>query len=160
MKYIEIKKILFTGKQNISWCDVEKYLRKYDGMEIRNNEYGDIIKINAIFSDEYVHSQYTRRLRGGLAKAKANLVQIIPEIIAEATNRRWVENKDKKHSEDAIRGWYRYDIRFSMNVCNSQNGEYSTNYYNATAVARINDIGVFLYDIVNIKKEASKPTDC
>ena len=135
-------------------------LRKYDGMEIENAEYGDIIKINAVFSDEYVHSQYTRKLRGGLAKTKANLAQIIPELVENATNRRWVANKDKKHSEDAIRGWYRYDAFFSMRVSNSQDGKYRMNYFEATVLVRLNDKGLFLYDIVNIKKEASKPTDC
>ena len=105
MNYIEITKTIFAGKQHIPWRDVEKYLRRYDGMVIENEEYGDKIIINAVFSDEYVHSQYTRKLRGGLAKTKANLAQIIPDLVKNATNRRWIENKDNKHSEDAIRGW-------------------------------------------------------
>ena len=159
MACIEIKEAVFKGKQNISWSDVEKYLRRYDGFEIKNKEYGDIIHINAVFSDEYVHSQYTRRLRGALAKTKANLAQVIPQIVEGATNRRWVENKDDKHKEDAIGGWYRYDIQFSMRVLNPQIEGYSLNYYNGTMIVRINDKGMYLYDIINIKKEARKPTD-
>lgn len=159
MSYIEIKETIFKGKQNISWADVERYLRRYDGFKIENKEYGDVIHINAIFADEYVHSQYTRKLRGALAKTKANLVQVIPQIIEGATNRRWVENKDDKHKENAIGGWYRYDIQFSMRVQDPQKESYSLNYYNGTMVVRINDKGMYLYDIINIKKEARKPTD-
>lgn len=95
-----------------------------------------------------------------MAKTKANLVQVIPELIANATNRRWVENKNKKHDENAIKGWYRYDVHFTMRVYDSMINGYHSNYYTATAVARINDKGIFLHDIVNMKKEASTPTDC
>ena len=159
MKYIEINNIVFTGKQKIPWVDVEKYLRKYEGMIVRNLMYGDSIHINSAFSDEYVHSNYTRSLRGGLAKTKANLVQIIPALLINASNRRWVENKNNKHSKNAIHGWYRYDVAFLMYVRNSQDDEQRKNYYRATAIARINDKGIFLHDIINIKKEARKPTD-
>lgn len=159
MNHIEIKETIFKGKQNIPWSDVEKYLRRYDGLEIENKEYGDIIHINAVFADEYVHSRYTRKLRGALAKTKANLAQVIPEIVKCATNRRWVENKDDKHKENAIGGWYRYDIQFSMRVKDPQKECSSLNYYNGTVIVKINDTGMYLYDIINIKKEASKPTD-
>ncbi len=36
-------------------------------------------------------------------------------------------------------------------------GKASRNYYRATMVVRINDMGLYLHDIVNIKKEDSKP---
>jgi len=160
MKYVEVNKTIFKGKQNIAWNDVEKYLRKYDGLIINNNEYGDSIKINALFADEYTSSNYTKKLRGGLAKTKANIVQVIPELIAFASNRIWVKNKDIKHSENAIRGWYRYDVHFAVQVYDTMKKAYRKNYYVATAVARINDKGIFLHDIINIKKEARKPTDC
>lgn len=159
MEYVEVNKIIFRGKQNIAWNDVEKYLRKYDGLVIYNKEYGDYIIINALFADEYTSSNYTKRLRGGLAKTKANIVQVIPELLSSASNRRWVENKDKKHSKNAIRGWYRYDVYFVVQVYDNVENANRKNYYNATAVARINDKGIFLHDIINIKKEARKPTD-
>ena len=159
MPYIEVKDIIFKNKQNIPWSDVEKFLRRYDGFEIENKEFGDVIHINAVFADEYVHSQYTRKLRGALAKTKANLAQVIPQIVKNATNRRWVENKDDKHKENAIGGWYRYDIQFSMRVQDPQKDGYSLNFYNGTMIVRINDKGMYLHDIINIKKEARKPTD-
>ena len=159
MEYNEVTKIIFSGKQNIQWKDVEDYLRMYDNMEIVNNQYGDVIKINALFADEYAISLYTKKLRGGLAKTKANLAQIIPEIIKSATNRRWVENKDDKHNENASKGWYRYDVCFAMKVFDPSLNSYRKNTYTATAVVRINDKGNYLHDIINIKKEARKPTD-
>ena len=87
------------------------------------------------------------------------MVQIIPELVANASNRRWVENKDKKHDENAKRGWYRYDACFSMRVYAPGEKEFRLNYYIATVIVRINDMGNYLHDIINIKKEARKPTD-
>ena len=159
MEYIEIQNTIFKGKQNIPWSDVENYLRKYVGQVIEVKEYGDEIHINTSFPDEYVHSQYTRKLRGALAKVKANLTQIIPELIENAGNRRWIENKDDKHSENAIGGWYRYDSFFSVRVYEQGSEDYRLNYYSATIIVRINDAGNYLYDVINIKKEARKPVD-
>ncbi|MCR5119515.1 MAG: hypothetical protein K6B44_07855 [Lachnospiraceae bacterium] len=159
MKYTEINDIIFSGKQNIAWNEVEQYLRKYDNMEIRIIETGDNVRINSVFADEYVNSEYTKKLRGGLAKAKANLAQVIPELVANATNRRWIENKDPKHNENAIKGWYRYDVHFAIRVYDGSERKKYLNYYAATAVIRINDKGCFLYDVINIKKEARTPTD-
>ena len=53
------------------------------------------------------------------------------------------------------RGWYRYDAFFSLPV--TFDGKQSLNYYRATLIVRINDSGLYLHDIVNIKKEDSKP---
>ena len=38
-----------------------------------------------------------------------------------------------------------------------RDGEKSKNIYRATAVVRIRDDNLFLYDVINIKKEASTP---
>ena len=84
----------------------------------------------------------------------------IPDLISNATNRRWVENKHDKHVANAVKGWYRYDVCFSVRVYDSMENNYRCNYYTATAIARINDKGIFLHDIINMKKEARTPTDC
>ena len=68
-----------------------------------------------------------------------------------------MENKDDKHKENAIGGWYRYDIHFSIRVKDPQKECGNLNYYSGTMVVRINDTGMYLYDIINIKKEASTP---
>ena len=62
---------------------------------------------------------------------------------------------DDKHNNDAKGGWYRYDTFFSLPVVFA--GESSVNYYRGTIIARINDNGIYLHDIINIKKEDSKP---
>ena len=84
---------------------------------------------------------------------------IIPELLENALNRRWIENKDIKHSKNAIGGWYRYDSFFSIRVYEQGSEEYRLNYYSATIIVRINDTGNYLYDVINIKKEARKPMD-
>ena len=40
----------------------------------------------------------------------------MPELIENATNRRWLENKSIKHVNNAEKGWYRYDVYFSVPV--------------------------------------------
>lgn len=154
MKAIKINNILFTGKKSFPWKDVEKYLNKYENMNITVKETGDIIKIGSHFTDEYCRSTYTMKLHGTLEKAKGNAAQILCELIESATNRRWVENKEEKHNNDASGGWYRYDVYFSMPVV--FDGKESWNYYRAVFVARINDRGIYLHDLINIKKEDSK----
>lgn len=157
MIYVEVKEIIFKNKQKIPWDDVEKYLKKYIGKEYTIKKYNDIVQINGDFPDEYSESKYTKGLRGALSKAKANASQVIGEILENADNRRWVENKDEKHAKEANGGWYRYDVGFSIPV--EHEGNKCRNYYRATAVVRIRDAVLYLYDIVNIKKEVSTPLE-
>lgn len=35
--------------------------------------------------------------------------QLIDSLIVHFTNKRWIENKNNKHSKNALEGWYRYD---------------------------------------------------
>ena len=152
MQYANVKEILFKNKQNIKWNEVERYLKVFIGKKyiVKNN--GDEINIESDFPDEYAESKYTKKLRGALAKAKANASQVIREMIECAENRRWIENKDDKHNKDADGGWYRYDVGFSIPV--EHNGQMSKNYYMATMVVRIKNSKLCLYDIINIKKRS------
>lgn len=152
-----IKNILFTNKQNIPWNSVEQFLKKYIGEVYTVAEYQDCILIGSDFPEEYSESRYTKSLRGAVAKAKANASQILELLIVCATNRRWVENKDGKHNKNASEGWYRYDTFFAMQVQGSNEKEIRINRYRATLVVRISSNGLFLYDMINIKKEASTP---
>ena len=97
----DIENILFKNKQSIPWNDVEQYLKKYIGQTFVVKEYGDIIHIPGGFPDEYTESNYSKKLRGALAKAKANASQVIGKMIENAENRRWIENKDIKHEKEA-----------------------------------------------------------
>lgn len=94
-----------------------------------------------------------------MVKVRANIVQILPELIENAVNRRWLDNKDEKHTNNAIKGWYRYDTYSSILVQAEDEEEIRWNYFIATMVVRINDQGLFLYDIINIKKEARTPRE-
>lgn len=123
----------------------------------KNVAYEDVICVASDFPDEYAESKYTKTLRGSIAKAKANASQVIGKMIVVATNRRWIENKDKKHVKDAEKGWYRYDTYFGIPVQGSEESKTRVNIFRATLVVRISLKGLFLYDVVNIKKEASKP---
>lgn len=151
--------MIFENKQNISWSDVELFLKKYINKKYIVEETGDIIKIAGDFPDEYAESKYTKRLRGSIAKAKANAAQVIKEIISIASNRRWQENKAQKHCKDAANGWYRYDSYFASPVMGSMDKEPHLNIYRTTLVVRITSEGLFLYDLINIKKEASTPLE-
>ena len=108
--------------------------------------------------DEYTGSKYTHTLRGGNAKAKANAAQGIPELLEIAEGKHFRENNAEKHKRNAKNGWYRYDSRFALPVY-ADNGEVERyNVYHASMLIRhANDGKMYLYDILDIKKETSNP---
>lgn len=140
----EIKKVIFLSKQNIPWNDVEQYLKYYIGKMYVVQEYQDYISIAGDFPDEFSESKYTKSLRGALAKVKANAAQIIDQMIENATNRRWAENKNVKHKNNASEGWFRYDTYFRMPVRGSGENVERFNQYKATLVVRKTSKGLFL----------------
>ncbi len=157
---VRVEKQLFKGKQNISWRpDVEQYLKKYINCSYKVRETDDIIIVPKDFPDEYTGSSYTKKLRGALAKVKANVSQIIGELIETAVNKREVENKDKKHEKDASLGWLRYDSFFEVGVKGQNESEIRWELYRATLVIRVTEHGNYLYDVINIKKEARRPLE-
>lgn len=158
-KIAKIRESVFVSKQNIPWNDVEQYLKRYIGHSYVVEEYQDIICISSDFPDEYIESRYTKKLRGALAKVKANAAQIIDLMIENATNRRWSENKEDKHKYNASGGWFRYDTYFEMSVKGSNETVVRCNQYKATLVVRKTARGLFLYDVIDIKKEASTPLE-
>ena len=151
-----INTIRFKGKRAIDWCEVEEYAQKYKGKEIICD--GDTIYIDGRFADEYCWSKDTKRLKGTLAKAKANAIQAICELVENASNKRIQENLDEKHVKDAKYGWERYTCRFVLPVF-SEDGEIERyNHFRIEMLVRIASNGnKYLYDFVNIKKETSKP---
>ena len=105
-------------------------------------KYQDYISIAGDFPNEYAESKYTKTLRGAAAKAKANASQIIESLIVNATNKRWIENKNDKHSKNASEGWYRYDTYFAIPVRGSCEDNIRLNYYSATLVVRLSLIHI------------------
>ena len=78
---VMINDIMFRGRQNINWKDVENYLKQYIGDLTQIVETQDNIYVGSDFPDEYTGSKDTARLKGTLAKAKANAAQGIPELV-------------------------------------------------------------------------------
>ena len=73
-----INDIKFKGKRSINWDDVKEYLKESVGEFYTILETGDVIYIGADLPDEYTNSNYTHRLQGPSAKAKANAVFALP----------------------------------------------------------------------------------
>ena len=153
-KIVFIHDVRFKGRQAIEWEDVEMYLKQYVGEACIIKSTNDMMYIGADLPEEYAHSNYTNTLKGANAKAKANAAQGIPEMIEIATNKAHKENFKEKHKRDAKYGWYRYDSRFALPIFDEE-GEIK--YYNVFKVIMVvrhaEDGKMYLYDIMNIKKE-------
>ncbi len=157
-KIVVLSDIVFKNRQRIDWKEVEKYLKKYVGSIVEIIETKDVIYIGRDFPDEFAGSNYTRSLKGARAKAKANASQGVIEMIEIATGKVFKENYKSKHQSDAANGWYYYTTRFAIPI--SLNGIKTEEYnvYSACLVLNHASNGkLYLYDIVEIKKEASTP---
>lgn len=152
-KTVLIQDITFCGRRSIDWDDVEKYLEQYIDDIYTIAETGDEIYIGSDLPSEYTGSKYTRKLKGSVAKAKANATQGIPELIEIATNTSFEENRKHKHRKDAKLGWYRYDTRFALPVFDENGDIERYNVFNALILIRHDQNGKkYLYDILEIKK--------
>lgn len=155
---VMINDIKFKGKRQINWDEVKEYLEHYVGRFYEIADTKDIVYIGKDLPDEYTGSKYTHRLKGANAKAKANAAQGIPKLLEIATGKHYRENNEDKHKRNAKNGWYRYDSRFALPVY-TDNGETERyNVYHASMLIRhANDGKMYLYDILDIKKETSNP---
>ncbi len=111
-----IPDIIFTNKQNIDWNEVEEYLKQYIGEIIEIAVSKDMMYLGKNFPNEFSGSKYTRKTKGARAKAKANSVQGIREMIEIAANKVFRENHKEKHHSDARNGWYYYTTRFALPI--------------------------------------------
>lgn len=157
-KIVVIDKVIFQGRQHIDWDNVELFIKQYVGMVVNIAETGDKIHIGKDFPDEYANSNYSMGLRGTVAKAKANAAQSICKMIEIASNKRYRENLKIKHIKNAEYGWYRYDTRFAMPVYDDKGKFERYNSFRAELLIRhASDCKLYLYDVVNIKKETGTP---
>lgn len=153
-KIVVINDIYFKNRQNIAWEEVEEYLKRYIGKYYEILETAEKIYIGKDFADEFPNSKYTRGLRGAAAKAKANAAQGIPELIAVATKKKYKENKAVKHEKNAKYGWYRYYSAFALPVFDADGEVERYNVFRVEIVVRHDaDEKMYIYDIINIKKE-------
>lgn len=154
MSIVIINDIRFKGKQHIDWEAVEKYLKEYVGNYYEILETSDKIYIGTEFPEELKGSNDTARLRGANAKAKANSTQEIPLLLECATNKRWSENFKEKHGVDAKYGWYRYTSRFALPIYSNSGELEKYNIFRIEMLVRhASDNKMYLYDMVNVKKE-------
>lgn len=119
---VVINDILFKGRRSIEWRDVETYLKKYIGEFYQITETMDFVYIGTDLPGEYAGSVYTKKLKGTAAKAKANAVQGIPELLEFANKKKYEDNRKNKHSRDAKNGWYQYETRFALPVYDEEGG--------------------------------------
>ena len=153
---VRINNIIFRGKKNINWDAVEIYLKKYIGKMVKVDN--DNIFIDSSFPDEYAHSIYTAGLKGGYAKTKANVGQGIIELLKIAKFKRKMNNKKIKHNKDAGKGWKYYNVKFELPIYNEKEKNITYNEYKATLAVKISLNGtLYLYDMLEIKKETSTP---
>ena len=159
-RVVFINDIRFKGRRSIDWDDVKEYLNQYVGKIYEIAEDGEIVFIGRDLPDEYTGSRYTYKLKGTLAKAKANVSQGIRELMEIADNKRFRENQDPRHVRNACYGWYRYDSRFALPVYNENGNIERYNIFRATMLIRHSiDNKMYLYDILDIKKETSNSLD-
>lgn len=155
-KIVFIHDIKFKGKRAVNWNEVKEYLKNYVGEFyniVANNE---MIYIGNDLPSEYTGSKYTYKLKGTVAKAKANAAQGIPELLETAQGGSYRENHKEKHNRNAKYGWYRYDSRFALPVYNEQEKIERYNVFHASMIIRHSEDGKkYLYDIIDIKKEMS-----
>lgn len=149
-----IHDIRFKGKRKIDWIDVEEYLKRYIDKHFEIMNTADVIYIGADFPDEFSRSNDKAKLRGTLAKAKANAAQAIGEIIEVAWNREHTDNRKEKHKNDAKYGWYRYSSRFALPAYSEDGSIERYNVFHVHLIVRHDKDGKkYLYDLINLKKE-------
>ena len=155
-----INDIRFKGKRSIDWKEVRAYLKEYVGDFYKVASTGDVIYIGDDLPSEYSGSKYTHSIKGTNAKAKANAAQGIPEMIEIALGKHFRENKESKHWRNAMYGWYRYDSRFAIPVYRDDEEMERYNIFHASLIVRYSEDGkMYLYDIIDIKKETSNPIE-
>ena len=121
-------------------------------------ESGQKVYLGKELPGEYTYSQYTQRLwknRQALGKAKNRMASGIGEAIEIATNRRWEKTKHP-HNKDAKYGMYRYDSKIAFPTYNTDGSMAAVHAYDIELVVRnASDKKKYLYDVVNIKKDAT-----
>ena len=120
-KIVVINEILFYGKRKLPWDEVEKYLKQYIGKIVEVAETKELIYIASDFPDEYRGSDDTMKTRGAYAKAKANAVQGVEEMIKVSRKTSETPNYKDKNKKKAKYGWYRYLTRFALPVVSENN---------------------------------------
>ncbi len=159
-KVVVVNDLRFKRSKRVDWNTVEEYLKEYIGECTEILDTNEMIYIGSDFPDEYSHSKDTKVLRGPNEYAKSNASVAIKELIQIATNKAFSENHKDKHNSKAKYGWYRYDTRFAIPKYDNTGELVGYNIFKGRLVIRhAQDGKLYLYDILRIKKETSKPLE-
>lgn len=157
-KVVLINDVRFQSRRGIDWNIVEEYLKEYIGEYFEISETSEKIYIGSDFPDEFSHSKDTKGLKGANKKAKANTASAIGELIQIATEKTEYPDYKGKHGLRAKYGWYRYYTRFALPVYSEDGKIERYNVFLTRMLVRYDANGKkYLYDLVRIKKETSKP---
>ena len=151
-----------TNKELNNYKDVANFIAAHIGEVYTIVESGQRVYIGENLPSEYTHSKYTSYLRGAdraAARAKNKAVDGFGELIETAANRRWEKTRHTQ-SKDAKYGMYRYDSTFAFPV-NGENGKSRrVRAYDVELLIRnASDGKKYLYDIVNVKENATTQID-
>jgi len=106
------------------------------------------------FVKQLIHSKYTKAIRGANEKAKANVINAIGELIQISDKKAEFPDYGNRHGNKAKNGWYRYDSRFALPVYDDKGELERYNVFHASMLVRhSNDGKLYLYDVIDIKKE-------
>lgn len=87
-------------------------------------------------------------------------VTAIEDLVEIATDKTAFPDYNDKHGNKAKYGWYRYTTRFGIPVYDKDGGLEKYNIFRARIlVRRAKDGKFYLYDVVTIKKETSRPLE-
>lgn len=157
---VVINDLRFKRSKRVDWNVVEEYLKEYIGSCTEILDTNEMIYIGSDFPDEYAHSKDIKVLRGPNEYAKANASAAIKELVQIASNKTFSENHKDKHNTKAKYGWYRYDTRFAIPKYNNDGNLDGYNIFKGRMIIRhAQDDKLYLYDILRIKKETSKPLE-
>ena len=155
-----INDIRFQSRRSIDWDTIEECLKEYVGEYFEIIETSERVYIGTDFPDEFSHSKDTKSLKGANAKAKANIISAIKEIVEIASDKMEYPDYNHKHGSKAKLGWYRYDTRFGIPVYGEDGELERYNIFAARMLVRCDADGkLYLYDLVRTKKETSKPLE-
>lgn len=155
-----INDIRYKSRRSIDWNEIEAFLKQYIGECFEILETSEKVYIGTDFPDEYTHSKDTKDVKGVNEKAKANAITAIGDLIEIASDKAEFPDYKKKHGSRAKNGWYRYTTRFGIPVYNEKGILERYNIFRARILVRRDEDGkLYLYDVVTIKKETSRPLE-
>ena len=153
-KVVVVKKIIYRGKTKSEWDEIEKQLLEHIGDCYKISNTSEFIYVDTDFPDEFTRGKDKVSLRGANLKAKANIIQVLGELIEIADNKAYSVDYGDKHGLKAKNGWYRYDTRIALPVYNQENHIERYNIYKLRMLVRHdNDGKLYLYDFLRTKKE-------